>query len=101
MPDPNHFTGPVRVLRAEERKWYDIPLTHSDQVMRGIGVADFAYSIRSGRPHRATGELAYHVLDLMQSFGESSDSGTHIEIQSRCARPAPLPTGLLPGQLDE
>lgn len=101
VPDPNYFTGPVRVLRAEERKWYDIPLTHSDQVMRGIGLADLAYSIRSGRKHRANGKLAYHVLDLMQSFGESSDSGTHIEIESRCERPAPLPTGLLPRQLDE
>ena len=101
VPDPNRFDGSVRVLRAGDKKWYDMPLTHSDEVMRGIGVADLAYSIRSGRAHRANGELAYHVLDLMQAFGESSDRGCHIEIESSCERPAPLPTGLFPRQLDE
>ena len=40
--------------------------------------------------HRANGEMAYHVLDLMQSFEEASTSGQHIEIRSRCERPAAL-----------
>ena len=35
---------------------------------RGVGVADMAYAIRDSRPHRASGELAYHVLDLMHAF---------------------------------
>lgn len=75
-------------------------LTHSSKVGRGIGVADMAYAITFGRPHRASGEMAYHVLDIMQAFGESSESGRHIEITSRCSRPAPLPLGLMEGELD-
>jgi hypothetical protein len=46
--------------------------------------------IQSGRTHRANGDLAYHVLDIMQAFHESSDQGKHIELSSTCERPAPL-----------
>ena len=47
VPDPNHFTGPVMVRRAGGKEWSNIPLTHSDTIGRGIGVADMAYAIRS------------------------------------------------------
>jgi hypothetical protein len=67
--------------------------------MRGIGVADMATAIRAGQPHRTSGELAYHVLDLMHAFEDSSQSGRHIEIESSCQRPAALPLGLAKGQL--
>jgi hypothetical protein len=59
-----------------------------------------AYAITSGRPHRASGELAYHVLDVMHAFDDASQSGRHIEIASACAQPAALPVGLAAGQLD-
>jgi hypothetical protein len=59
-----------------------------------------AYGLVYGRKHRASGELAYHVLDVMQAFDESSESGKHVPIESTCARPDPLPMGLLPGTLD-
>lgn len=100
VPDPNIFGGHVLLRRAEAKEWSAVPLTHSAAVGRGIGVADMAYAIAYGRPHRASGEVAYHVLDIMQAIGESSESGRHIEIGSRCARPAPLPLGLLEGELD-
>ena len=101
VPDPNTFRGPVSVRRANAKEWQEIPLTHSDEVKRGIGVADMAYALRSGRPHRVSGALAYHVLDVMCASLEASESGSHIEIQSSVERPAPLPLGLLPGTLDE
>jgi hypothetical protein len=69
-------------------------------VGRGIGVADMAHALVYGRPHRASGELAYHVLDVMHAFEEASETGGHVEIESRCPRPAPLPMGLRPGELD-
>ena len=56
--------------------------------------ADMASAIRSGRPHRANGEMAYHVLDLMHAVHDASHEGRHIEVASTCARPAPLPLGL-------
>jgi predicted dehydrogenase len=101
IPDPNTFGGPVRIRRAGATEWNEIPLTHSAEVSRGIGVADLAYALVYGRPHRASGALAYHVLDLMEAFTDASRTGRHIEIESRCERPAPLPLGLLRDYLDE
>ncbi len=102
VPDPNTFRGPVQVRLAGEQEWTDVPLTHGhDTNSRGIGLADMAYALRSGRPHRATGELAYHVLDIMHAIHDASREGRHIELTSTCARPAPLPLDLPDGVLDE
>lgn len=100
VPDPNIFGGSVLVRRAGAHEWSESPHTHSPDVGRGIGVAEMAYAVAYGRPHRTDGELAYHVLDLMHAFVESSESGRHIKIASRCAQPAPLPLGLPQGELD-
>lgn len=101
VPDPNTFGGPVRVRRAGHQDWKEMPLTHSPDVGRGIGVADMAYALRSGRPHRASGELAYHVVELMHAFQEASDSACHVTIESQVERPAALPMGLRAGTLDD
>ena len=84
VPDPNTFGGPVRLLRAGSGEWEDVPLTHSDAVRRGVGVADMAAAIREGRPHRAAGEMAYHVLDVMHSFYDSSAAGRTVTVASTC-----------------
>ncbi len=100
VPDPNTFGGLVKVKVGREDLWREVPLTHSDQVSRGIGVADMAYGFTYNRPHRASGDLAYHVLDLMHAFGDSSNSGQHVMIESTCDQPEPLPVGLPFGELD-
>ena len=101
VPDPNGFGGPVKVRRAGAAEWSDVPLTHGyAENSRGIGVADMANALRSGRPHRASGELAYHILDIMHAVHDASAEGRHIELKSTCERPAPLPLGLRPGTLD-
>ena len=100
VPDPNGFGGPVRTRRLGEDDWTESPPTHSAEVGRGIGVADLAYALVHGRPHRASGELACHVLEVMQAFETASRSERHVVIGSTCPRPAPLPTGLKPGELD-
>lgn len=101
VPDPNGFGGLVRVRRAGASEWSDVPLTHGYTTnSRGLGVADMAYALRSGRPHRASGRLAYHVLDAMHAFHDASRAGRHIELESTCDRPSPLPLGLSAGQLD-
>ena len=102
VPDPNGFGGPVRIWRPGQSDWADVPLSHGyAENSRGVGVADMAYALRSGRPHRASGELAYHVLDVMLAFQDASESGKHIEIKSTCNQPAALPLGLRPGTLDK
>jgi predicted dehydrogenase len=100
VPDPNHFIGPVRLRRPGSQEWEDMPLSHSDEVLRGVGVADMAYGLRHGRDHRASGELAYHVLDVMHTFYDSSDQERQLKVESSCAQPRPLPAGLPLGQLD-
>jgi predicted dehydrogenase len=100
-PDPNTFGGPVYVRRSDEKEWREVSLTHLYAGQsRGVGAADMAYAIRTGRPFRASGDLAYHVLDAMCAFHEASDQGRHIELESAPARPVPLPPGLTEGVLD-
>jgi len=94
VPDPNTFWGPVRLKRVGEKAWREVSLTHSPDVRRGVGVADMAYGITSGEPHRASGELAYHVLELMEAILLASDQGQRIEIVSTCDRPEALPGSL-------
>jgi predicted dehydrogenase len=100
VPDPNTFKGPVQLWTDENMTWQDVALTHRDDVGRGIGVADMAQAILTDRPHRASGELAFHVLDAMQAVTDSSQQGRHIVLESTCGRPAPLPVGLRVGETD-
>lgn len=101
VPDPNTFDGDIFVHRPGSDDWESVPYTHGyTDNMRSIGVADMAYAIQSGRANRCNGELAYHVLDVMHAFDESSNSGKHVLIESTCAQPAALPMDLPEGQLD-
>lgn len=91
LPDPNTFGGPVLVRRAGAGEWVPLPLTHPwAENSRGIGLADMVEALRDGRPHRASGELALHVLEVMHASLEASAAGRHIEIESRPARPEAL-----------
>ncbi len=102
VPDPNTFGGPVMIRRAQEKDWSEVPLAYGyTGNSRGLGAADMAHAIRSGRLHRANGEMAYHVLDLMHAFHDASDQDRHIQVESTCSRPASLPLDLPPGLLDD
>ena len=97
LPDPNFFDGPIWLKRAGEKEWSQVPLAYGyTENYRGLGVADMAAALRLGRPQRASGALAYHILDVMQSFEESARQGSYVTIESACERPAPLPLGQLP-----
>ncbi len=99
-PDPNGFGGKVQV-NGPGRSWEDQALTHANREnSRSIGLADMCVGIRTGRPHRASGDLAFHVLEVMEAFGKSSATGRHIELTSEPQRPAPLPAGLVDSTLD-
>ncbi|RIK56606.1 MAG: oxidoreductase [Chloroflexi bacterium] len=101
VPDPNTFGGPVRLRRAGSSEWQEIPIPfHYTANSRGLGVADMAYALRSGRAHRASGDLAFHVLEIMEAIHVASAEDRHVTLTSRCDRPAPLPLGLMPGVLD-
>jgi predicted dehydrogenase len=90
LSDPNYFDGDVRLWRAGDKDWTVIHATGPANG-RGMGVLDMARAIRSGVPHRATGTLAYHVLDTMVSIAESAESGTFVEVESSAPESAALP----------
>ncbi len=101
VPDPNNFGGEIRVRRAGAKEWSIVPLTHGNvDNARGIGAADMAKAILTGRKHRANGELAFHVLEAMHGFHDAAEQGKHYVMKSACERPAPLPLGLMDFKLD-
>lgn len=101
VPDPNIFGGEVYIQNRDHDDWQTIPhaFGYADN-SRALGVADMAHAILSGRPSRACGELALHVLDIMESILTSSQNGQYITLETTCERPAALPVGLLAGVLD-
>ena len=93
VPDPNTFGGPVFLRQRGEREWQEVSLTHGHaENSRGLGVANMALALQSGdrAQHRASGDLAYHVLDLMHAFHDASDQGQQVVIESTCERPLHL-----------
>ena len=86
LPDPNQFSGRIAVVRAlashgDEPVWVEIP-EEGVVVGRGLGALDLARAIRTGRPHLATGELGYHVLDTMVSAQHSAATGAFVTVES-------------------
>lgn len=101
IPDPNTFGGPVSIFRPGNDDWAQMSLTHGyRENSRSIGAADMAHAIRSGRPHRCNGQLALHVLEVMNAFELSQTTRTWIEIRNQCPQPSAIPLGLPPGLLD-
>jgi len=85
VPDPNTFGGPVLVRRSHEEDWTTVPLINefSDNC-RGLGITEMAEAIEENRPHSANGELAFHVLDIMQGIHEASASGKYYKLRKKC-----------------
>ncbi|GGN95637.1 Gfo/Idh/MocA family protein [Saccharibacillus kuerlensis] len=95
LPDPNFFGGDVRLRRADSEEWETLaPIFESDHNERGIGVEDMVKSIREDRRHRANGELAYHVLEVMHAFMHSSAESRHITLESSYKVPEARPDSL-------
>ncbi len=100
VPDPNGFDGDVFVRRHDESDWRQVPHTHAKGFGRMVGVADMAMAIRNNRPHRASLEQAFAVLDAMDGFLKSSKTGKVHNLTTDYQRPAMLPTWATPGKLD-
>jgi len=91
LPDPNTFGGPLKVRSIIADDWRDIPLpTPNIPQQRGIGLADMLSATVANRPHRASAELALHVLELMSATLRSSDEGRRIDLTTTCERPEPM-----------
>ncbi len=101
LPDPNTFSGPVRIFRPESGMSQDLPLLFDyAKNSRSLGLADMANAIRSGRDARAGGEQIMHVLEVLTGFERSARSGMWLDMQTPYARPVPMKKAELPGRLD-
>ena len=100
LPDPNQYGGLVRLRKAGTETWEPVQSVQGyEENSRGLGLADLTLAVASGRPHRASGELAFHVLEMMQALHEASREGCHIDIVSRCERPEPMKERLKFGEV--
>ena len=104
--DPNFFGNIPRVCKPNG-DWQDVaiaahPFGIPNRELRNgtmqadyriVGLVDMAMAIRHSRSHRASGDLALHVLEVLEALEASSRSGQFVSIRSRCERPEPVPLG--------
>ena len=101
VPDPNYFGGPIRLYRPEAGQFHEVPLMFDyPENSRGLGVADMAKYLSTGKGFRAKSELTYHVLEVLTSFEKSSAAGAHIKLETTCERPVPMIPGGLMGVIN-
>ncbi|MGP9681112.1 MULTISPECIES: Gfo/Idh/MocA family protein [unclassified Brachybacterium] len=89
VPDPNMFEGRIAYVKPfdsfgeqpPEQEWIEVP-QEGIVAGRGTGLLDMVRAIAEGRPHVASGELGYHVLDVMLSAEESAASGEFVTVNS-------------------
>jgi predicted dehydrogenase len=86
VPDPNTFDGAVKVKVGKESDWEDIALTHGyNENSRGYGLCDMALALRSGETdHRASGQRAAHVLNIMLGIIKAAETGTYQPMEIPC-----------------
>jgi len=100
--DPNNFGGQLYLRKYDSNELEPVEcLFGYNSNSRGVGIADLASAIRNKRPHRVSGEMAYHVIDIIHGFHDASKEDKHVILQSTCERPAPLPLGLEDWKIDD
>ncbi len=102
LPDPDTFGGVV-ALSDRGGAWQETdtstqtfgavnwPLEAPDRAnYRMLGLADLARGIAEGRAPRASGDLALHVVEVMEKILLAGESGAGQAIDSPAAQPAAL-----------
>ena len=88
------FGGPVKLFRRDEKEWEDqVAPERYPAGCRLVGVAEMVHAISENKPHICSGEIAYHVLEVMLALEESSRKAKQILIKSRCEKPDAIPDG--------
>ena len=109
VPDPNMFGGPVFISGNLGSEWkkYEVETMHLGKTniinhsgrsneqarqsnYRGIGLSEMIHSIENNKLHRCNGDLALHVLDIIETTINSVKTKTELEIISTCHQPAPF-----------
>lgn len=102
VPDPNTFGGPIQLLRAEEGEYKEMPLMYGyAENSRGLGLADMAKSLETGRACRTTYKQTLHVLEVMHAFEKSSRLEQTVKLSSHFEREAPMVRPQVVGILED
>ncbi|TPK06861.1 Gfo/Idh/MocA family oxidoreductase [Mesorhizobium sp. B2-5-9] len=102
LPDPDTFGGTVS-LSERGADWKDFasegelygacnwPYAAPDRAnYRMLGVADLVRSLQTGATPRASGNLALHVLEIMEAILHSGETGSSVAIAGDVVQPALL-----------
>ena len=102
VPDPNFFGGEVELIGkdgvGQNIASYEHPFAVPNKDDNGqmlanyriAGLADMVAAIAEDRPHRCSMELALHTVDVMTAVLASGEERRFVDMQTTCARPAPL-----------
>ncbi|WP_062017395.1 Gfo/Idh/MocA family protein [Aureimonas sp. AU4] len=102
VPDPNFFGGTIEIadnrdtwspIEAGEERLTELNYPAASPRYanyRGLGLAEMAAAIEAGRPHRASGELALHVLEAMLGILQSAETGQPVRLRHDCRQPEAL-----------
>ena len=98
IPDPNHFGGEVRLAKADGKfhplGGWDHPFgtinqdTHANY--RSAGLADMAHAILENQEARCSIDRALHGVDVLTSILQSGDTGSFVNVQTKCTIPKAL-----------
>ena len=109
VPDPNMFGGPVIISKELGSEWQeysveDKPLgktnifsqsSRSNEApkqsnYRGAGLSEMIYAIEKNKKHRCSGDMALHVVDMIESTMISAKENNQVNFRSKCERPNPF-----------
>lgn len=94
IPDPNCYDGKVMLLQKGSKEPVELPYAFGfEENCRGVGLVEMAWSIRAGRPNRASAEMAAHIVETLEGIVTSSKTGQTVSVASCFALPRPLPMG--------
>ena len=101
VPDPNNFSGSIQLYRPEEGAVKELPMMYGyPENSRGLGLADMAKALRTGRPARCDVQQTYHVLEIIEGFETSARTGAWVDIESDDHRAPAMVRPALKGILD-
>lgn len=102
LPDPDNFSGVVS-LSDHGAPWKDLdtaslpfgalnwPLDAPDRGnYRMLGLADMARALKEGRAPRASGDLALHVLEVMEAILSAGETGQTVAVEPADCQPRAL-----------
>ena len=108
---PNLFGGDLLIKDQSTYRWKNMPREEGDEEIpwdiaevkhpydavsfvendRGIGLVDMAEAVAQGRPNRANGDMALHMLEVSEAILVSAREERYIDIQTGFEIPAAMP----------